>query len=79
MKCGKVEWGEKCYYASDILLNGPMFNLLFYCHIILFWEKSVFVRNLSTILPLKSKLCGKFQCFNAIDGSIEMLKNSWIS
>ena len=35
--------------------------------------------NLDTILPLKSKLSGKFQRFNAIDGSIEMLKNNSIS
>ena len=39
------------------------------------------MRNLAIILPLtlKSKLSRKFQRFNAIDGSIEMLKNSWIS
>ena len=30
-------------------------------------------------LTLKSKFSGKFQRFNAIDGSIEMMKNSWIS
>ena len=36
-------------------------------------------KNLATILPLRSKLFGKFHCFNVIDGSIEMLKNSWIS
>ena len=35
------------------------------------------MRNLATILPLKSKLYGKFQCFNAIDGNIEMLQNSY--
>ena len=33
-------------------------------------------RKYATILPLKSKLSGKFQRFNAIDGSVEMLKNS---
>ena len=37
------------------------------------------MRNLATIFPLKSKLSGKFQRFNAIDGSIAMLKNGWIS
>ena len=31
------------------------------------------MRNLATILPLMSKLLGKFQRFNAIDKSIEML------
>ena len=35
------------------------------------------MRNLATILPLKSKLYGKFQCFNAINGNIEMLQNSY--
>ena len=32
------------------------------------------MRDLSTVLPLKSNLPGKFQRFSAIDGSIEMLK-----
>ena len=36
------------------------------------------MRHLATILSLKSKLSGKFQCFNAIYRCIEMLKNSWI-
>ena len=52
-------------------LNEPMVNLLFYCHIIM-W-------NLDTVLLLKSELPGKFQRFNAIDGSIKMLKYSWVS
>ena len=60
-KCNKVEWGEKYHYACDFL-NEPMFNLLFYCHI--------------TILPLWSKLSGKFQRFNAIYGSIKRQNNS---
>ena len=32
------------------------------------------MRNLATILPLKSQFSAKFQRFNAIDKSIEMLK-----
>ena len=36
-------------------------------------------KNLAAILPLKSKSSWKFQRFNAIDGSINKLKNSWIS
>ena len=55
-------------------LKGAMVNLLFYYHIL--W---LLKRNLAIILPLKSKLSGKFQRFNAIDGNIEMLKYSWIS
>ena len=34
------------------------------------------MKNLAAILPFKSKLSTKFQRFNAIDKSIEMLKNS---
>ena len=36
-------------------------------------------RNLDRILPLMSKLSGKFHRFSAINGSIEMLKNGLIS
>ena len=36
-------------------------------------KKLHLMRNLATILPLKSKLSAKFQRFNAIDGSIKML------
>ena len=32
---------------------------------------------LATILPLISKLCGKFQHFDVTDGNIEMLKNTF--
>ena len=32
------------------------------------------MRNVATILPLKFKLSGKFQRFNTIDRSVEMLK-----
>ena len=38
-KCDNVEWGDKCHYASEILFEWPMSNLLFYCHVILYWEK----------------------------------------
>ena len=51
---------------------------LIYFIVILFYieRKWLLLRNLARILPLKSKLSGKFQCFNAIIGSIKMLKNS---
>ena len=55
--------------------------LICYFIVILFYieKRWLLMRNLATILPLKSKLSGKFQLFNAIDGRIEMLKNSWNS
>ena len=34
------------------------------------------MKNLATVLLLKPKLSGKFQRFNAIDGSIKILKHS---
>ena len=57
-------------------LNGSMFNLLFI--VILFYveRKWLLMKNLDRILLLKSKLSGKHQRFNDIDGSIKMLKNS---
>ena len=49
---------------------------LFLFLVILFYieRKSLLMRNVAPILPLKSKLSGKFQRFNAIYRSIEMLK-----
>ena len=41
-------------------------------------RKWLLIWNSTIILPLKSKLSAKFQRFNAIDGSIKMLKISWI-
>ena len=38
-KCDKDEWCKKYDYSIAYFLNNPMFNLLFYCHIILYWEK----------------------------------------
>ena len=51
-------------------------RLICYLNFILFFieRKWLFMRNLATILLLKSKLSRKFQRFNAIDGSIKMLK-----
>ena len=37
------------------------------------------MRNSVAVLPLKSKLSWKFQHFNATDGSIKILRYSWIS
>ena len=49
--------------------------------VILFYidRKRLLMRNLATISPLKFKFSGKFQRFNVIDVSNEILKNSWIS
>ena len=60
-------------------LNVPMVNLVFYSHIKLNWEKVTSHENLAAILPLKSRLSGKFQRFISIGGSIEMLEISWMS
>ena len=42
-------------------------------------RKWLLMRNLATILLLMSKFSGKNQRFTAIDRSVEMLKNRWIS
>ena len=53
-------------------------KVLGYPALLLLWFIN-FKRYLAALLLLKSKLSGKYQRFNVIDGSIEMLKNSWIS
>ena len=71
----------KAIMQVTYFLNGPMFIFLFLfvILILLYIERKWFLmRNLAAILPLKSKFPGKFRRFNAIDRSIEMLKNSWI-
>ena len=61
-------------------LKSPVF-IYFIVILFILSESRLLMRNLAIILPLtlKSKLSGKFQRFSAIDGSSEMLKNSWIS
>ena len=67
-------------------LNGPIFIYLFiylFIHLFIYFviliyndRKGLLMRNLGAILLLKSKLSEKFQRFNGIYRSIEMLKNS---
>ena len=50
--------------------------ICYFIAIFLYTERKLLLnRNLATILPLKVKLSGKVQRFNAIDGNVEMLKN----
>ena len=51
----------------------------FYCHIVSYWEEMTSYGNYSQYLTLKFKWSGKCQLFSAVDGGIEMPKNSWIS
>ena len=54
--------------------------ICFFIVILLYTDRKwLLKRNASTMLPLKSELSGKIQRSNAIDGNIEMLKNSWVS
>ena len=55
-------------------------SIYFYIVILLYTERKwLFMGNIITILPLKSKLSGKFLLFNSIDGRVEMLQNSWLN
>ena len=38
-KCDTGKWAEQCHMQVSSFLNDPMANLLFYCHIILYWKK----------------------------------------
>ena len=81
---------DRANWQSVTKLNGVKYAIIckwhtfwmapcLICYFIVYWEKVSSNENLATILSLKSKLSGKFNCFNAIDVSIKMLKNSWIS
>ena len=53
---------------------------LIFCFVVIYCEREwLLKRNLATILCFKSKLPEKFKCFIAVDGSMEILKNSWMS
>ena len=59
------EWSHNWFVCFLFLF----FAILFYIE-----RKRLLMRNVAPILPLKSKLSGKFQRFNAINRCIEMLK-----
>ena len=62
-KCDKVDWGKKnAIMQMTSFLRDPMFNLLFYCHIILHWEKWLLMKNLTT-----SQIC--MENFSVLRGS----------
>ena len=56
-------------YLICLFFVSLFFVILFYIEI-----KWLLMRNVAAIVPLKSKLSGKFQRFNAINRCIEMLK-----
>ena len=56
------------FWMAPCFICLGFFVILFYIE-----RKWLLMRNLATILPLMSKLPGKFQRFNAIDKTIEML------
>ena len=58
----------------------PLCLICYFIFILFYIERDwLFARNSVTILSSKPKLSGQFHRVNAIEGSIEMLINSWIS
>ena len=45
-KCDKWDGMKNAIMQVTYFLNSPVFNLLFYCHIILDWEKLDFWREI---------------------------------
>ena len=73
------KWNEKSHQQVTYFLNASWLICWF---TVILWHierKWLLKKNLATILPLKFKLSGKFQRFNATDGNIEMTKSSRIS
>ena len=58
--CDKVKWGESDKWH---FLNGPMFNLLIYCHIILYWEKETYYEKFGHNLTLEVHILYKISTF----------------
>ena len=69
----KLSEVENAIIQVTYFLHGPMSNLLFYCKIILYWEKVTSYEKFSHNLPLKSKLSGKFERFKAILKKVQHL------
>ena len=70
---------ENAMMQVTYFLDGSMANLLFFVTLFNIEREWLLIRNLATILPLKSNMFGKFQRFSAIDEIMEILKNNWIS
>ena len=58
VKLTKLNEVKNAIIQVAYFLNGPMFNLLFYCHII--ERKWLLMKNLAITLPSKSKLSTNF-------------------
>ena len=91
-KCNNMQTWFPCFFSVDLhaysvyIVVGSFWvvfsvniYMLPYSHIVELRLVWLLKRDLATILPMKSKLSGKFQHFTAIDGSIKALKSSWIS
>ena len=63
MQVDKVEWVEKCHYASDLLFEWLIFNLLFYSHITLYGEKVTSYEKFSHNLKLVVQIIWKISLF----------------
>ena len=62
-KCDKVERGNNAIIQVKYFLNGPMFNLLFCCNIILYLEKVASYEKFSKILTLEVQIVWKIIAF----------------
>ena len=59
----KVNGVKNAIMQVIYFLNGPMFNLLFHCHIILCWEKMTSYEKFSHNLTLEVQVVWNFQKF----------------
>ena len=61
-KCDEFEWGEKCHYQVTYFLNGSIFNL-FFCHIVLHWEKVTSYEKFSHNITPEVQIAWKISAF----------------
>ena len=58
-------------------LHGSMVNLLFYCHINLYWERVTSYEKFGQNFTLEVQIVWKINRFNNIDGSIEIFYETY--
>ena len=62
-KYDKAEWGENVIMQVTYVLNVPMFNLLFFCHFVLYWGKVTSYEKFSHNLTHEVQTVWKISAF----------------
>ena len=59
----QVEWGENAIMQVTYFLNDFIFNLFFFCHIVLYWEKMNSYEKFSRNITLEVQIVWTISAF----------------